>query len=69
VCYVILVRRSKNNVGTNVGVINREDGSGRELCSSGIEVQGSVSSDGVGQCFSKCVTPNCVKDKNSQKHN
>ena len=56
-CYVILVRRLNNSVGTNVREISREDGSGHGSCSSGIEIQGSVSSDGLGQCFSKWVIP------------
>ena len=59
-CYVILVRRLKNNIGTDVREISSEGGSGHGSYSSGIEIQGSVSSDGLGQCFSKWVTPNHV---------
>jgi hypothetical protein len=55
VCYVILVRRLRNSVGRNV-----RDGSGRGSCISGIDIQGSLSSDGLGQCFSKWVTPKPV---------
>ena len=47
-CYVIFVRRLKNNVGKNVREINREYESGHGSCSSGIEIRGSISSDGLG---------------------
>lgn len=50
----------KNSVNKNVREISREDGSGHGSCSSGIEIQGFVSSDGLGQCFSKWVTLNPV---------
>lgn len=56
-CYI---RRLKNTVGTNVREISREDGSGHGSCSNGIEIQSSISSDGLGQCFSKWVTRNPV---------
>jgi len=60
VCYVILVRRLKNSIDTNDREISREDVNGHGSCTSGIEMQGSVSSYGLGQCFSKWVTPKPV---------
>jgi len=42
VCYVILVRKLKYSIGTNVREISREDVSGHGSCTSGIKIQGSV---------------------------